>query len=113
MVEEWKPIKNYPGYEVSNFGLVRNSNGKILTPEKTKKGYLRVDLSNKEGRKHHKVHRLVAISFIPNENNYPQINHKDECKTNNRVDNLEWCTNWYNAHYDSRRNYQYEQERLF
>ena len=52
--------------------------------------------------KHYKVHRLVADAFIPNPNNYSQVNHKDENPLNNCVDNLEWCTNQYNAKYSAR-----------
>lgn len=112
-MEIWKTVKDYPNYEVSNMGRVRNKEGKILCFETTEKGYFRVDLTNNEGRKHFKVHRLVASAFIPNDNNFPQINHKDENKQNNTVDNLEWCTNWYNAHYDKDRGVQFDQIRLF
>lgn len=69
-----------------------------MTPEQTEKGYLRVSLKNR----HYKVHRLVGETFIPNPSKLPQINHKNEIKTDNRVDNLEWCDNWYNNHYGSR-----------
>ena len=107
MEEIWKPI-GYEGYEVSNLGRVKSYkydkiNGKIMKPYKNTKGYLQIDLQldgrKRENRVHLSVHRLVAISFIPNPDNLPQVNHKDEDKTNNCVDNLEWCTNDYNAHY--------------
>ena len=107
MEEIWKPI-GYEGYEVSNLGRVKSYkydkiNGKIMNPYKNTKGYLQIDLQldgrKRENRVHLSVHRLVAISFIPNPDNLPQVNHKDEDKTNNCVDNLEWCTNDYNAHY--------------
>ena len=107
MEEIWKPI-GYEGYEVSNLGRVKSYkydkiNGKIMKPYKNTKGYLQIDLQldgrNRENRVHLAVHRLVAIAFIPNPDNLPQVNHKDEDKTNNCVDNLEWCTNDYNAHY--------------
>ena len=107
MEEIWKPI-GYEGYEVSNLGRVKSYkydkiNGKIMKPYKNTKGYLQIDLQldgrKRENRVHLAVHRLVAIAFIPNPDNLPQVNHKDEDKTNNCVDNLEWCTNDYNAHY--------------
>ena len=107
MEEIWKPI-GYEGYEVSNLGRVKSYkydkiNGKIMKPYKNTKGYLQIDLQldgrKRENRVHLSIHRLVAIAFIPNPDNLPQVNHKDEDKTNNCVDNLEWCTNDYNAHY--------------
>lgn len=107
MEEIWKPI-GYEGYEVSNLGRVKSYkydkiNGKIMKPYKNTKGYLQIDLQldgrKRENRVHLSAHRLVAIAFIPNPDNLPQVNHKDEDKTNNCVDNLEWYTNDYNAHY--------------
>lgn len=72
---------------------------KILKPYPNTKGYLCIDLNRGGKRDAQKVHRLVAKAFIPNDNNYPQVNHKDENKHNNCVDNLEWCTNRYNTTY--------------
>ena len=66
---------------------------------KTHKGYLEVHLKIAKEDKTYKVHRLVAMAFIPNPNNFPQINHKNENKEDNQVLNLEWCTNKYNARY--------------
>lgn len=103
--EIFKPVKGYEKrYEVSNFGRVKSSiNGKILKPEITKNGYCRVDLYDDNGKhKHRLVHRLVLEAFVPNPNNYPQGNHKDEDKTNNHVENLEWCTPQYNSNYGTR-----------
>lgn len=111
--EIWKPIKGYEGlYEVSNLGNVRSC-PRIYTDSRGwvyhKKGqtlkyllrnhYNSVALckNNKSAQK--TVHRLVATAFIPNPNNLPQINHKDENKLNNHVDNLEWCTAEYNNNY--------------
>lgn len=110
MEEIWKPIQ-YDGYEISNLGRVKSYkydkiNGKIMKPSKSTKGYLQLDL-RLGGRKYYKrihlaIHRLVAEAFIPNPNNLPQVNHKDENKENNCVDNLEWCTNEYNSNYGTK-----------
>lgn len=111
MMEIWKPIKNYENlYEISNLGRIRKIGGKnqfgnykvdkMITPYKNEKGYLRVGLSKNNKRKIFKLHRLVAEHFLPNPNNYPEINHIDFNKQNNRVDNLEWCTHKENIqHY--------------
>lgn len=111
MNEIWKEV---PGYEeiywVSNKGRVRSKHG-ILKPSTHRQGYLRIVFCVKGIRKTFQVHRLVAMVFIPNPENLPQINHKDEVKTNNFVfvntdgtidlekSNLEWCTMDYNIHY--------------
>lgn len=75
---------------------------KILTPG-VDKGYLKVNLRKDNKTKQYQIHRLVAIAFLPNENNYPFVNHKDENPSNNRVDNLEWCTPKYNVNYGTAR----------
>lgn len=96
-MEIWKDIEGYNGfYQVSSCGRVRSKN-KILKPQKNGRGYYRVGL---KGRLFF-VHRLVAKHFVDNPNGYPLVNHKDENKTNNCADNLEWCTNLYNIHYGS------------
>lgn len=113
--EVWRDVVGYEGlYEVSSFGRVRSvdrivrnrygvrvSRGKILTPS-LNDGYLFVSLCNKCKYKTKYVHRLVAEAFIPNPNNLPQINHKDETRDNNRVDNLEWCDSKYNNNYGTK-----------
>ena len=114
MIEEWRPIEGYEGlYEVSSYGRVRSVDryvrcsygsyrlhkGKVLSPGIRPDGYLVVSLKYKMFR----VHRLVAQAFIPNPDNLPQINHKDEDKSNNRVENLEWCTAKYNNNYGTAR----------
>ena len=110
MNEEWRDIEGYEGlYQVSNLGRVKSLKYRghkgcigILTPRLDGKEYKTVALY-KEGKvRNTKIHRLVAQAFIPNPNNYPQVNHKDEDKTNNNVDNLEWCTNEYNHNYGTR-----------
>ena len=112
-MEIWKDIEGYEGlYQVSNKGRIkslnridsrgRKVNEKILSSKPNNKGYLRVHLYKNGKRKPFSVHRLVAIAFIPNPNNLLEVNHKDENKENNTVDNLEWCDRKYNANYGSR-----------
>lgn len=92
--EEWVTVKGYPNYEVSIYGEIYNKvTGRILTPQKNIWGYSFVHLYNENGPKMFTVHRLVAIHFIPNPENKPQVNHKCGYKANNRVTNLEWTTN--------------------
>lgn len=76
---------------------------RYLKPVYDRGGYLKVLLHDSNGVRYTKfVHRIIAETFIPNPNNYPQINHKDENKHNNAVDNLEWCTSKYNINYGTR-----------
>ena len=112
-MEIWKDIQNYEGlYQVSNLGRIKSLSRrdrlnrviqeKILKHGSNKKGYLIVVLC-KEGRmKTCRVHRLVAKAFIPNPENKPEVNHKDEDKTNNKVENLEWMTRRENINYGTR-----------
>lgn len=123
--EIWRDIAGYEGYyQVSNFGRVRSLDkmqnyngsvrlhkGKILKPNNDGRGYLIVDLSKNNKSVTRTIHRLVAIAFLDNPNNLPQVNHKDEDKENNFVfvnkdgsvdlnkSNLEWCTVSYNVNY--------------
>lgn len=106
-MEVWKDIAGYEGlYQVSNKGNIysveredsrgNKCGGRTLKTTHNSKGYLKLDLSKNGIKKTRTVHRLVAQAFIPNQNNYLEINHKDENKTNNNVENLEWCTSKYN-----------------
>ena len=114
--ELWKDIKGFEGlYQVSTLGRVRSldkyvnakirnidkvlKRGKILKPTYDKDGYLRVYLYKNGKGTNFFVHRLVAKTFIPNPLNLPEVNHKDEVKTNKRRWNLEWCSSEYNKHY--------------
>lgn len=117
IMEIWKDVESYKGYyQVSNLGNVRSLTrsftrsdgkvktfqGKLLTTKAEPSGYKHVNLS-KHGKAHSvRIHRLVAYAFIENPNNYPCINHKDENKQNNTVDNLEWCTYQYNLTYNDK-----------
>ena len=107
MKEIWRDKKYYEGrYQVSNCGRVKSLKRKnvlkekILKPYVDKDGYLTVALNNP--RKTFLVHRLVAEAFIPNPDNLPCVNHKDENKQNNVVSNLEWCDRKYNQNYGTR-----------
>ena len=104
--EVWKPVVGYEGlYEVSNIGRVRSINfhksgkAKVMRPSLNTWGYPIVDLRKNSKRHSYTVHRLVALAFIPNPDNLPEINHKNEIKNDNTVENLEWCTRKYNINY--------------
>ena len=119
--EIWKDVKGFEGrYQVSNMGQVRSfdkewllerenkgscimhKKGRILKQTVSVWGYYRVSLIDGSKYKKPAVHRLVAEAFIPNPNNFRCVNHKDENKLNNHVDNLEWCSYKYNNNYGTR-----------
>ena len=100
-MEIFRDIPGYPYYQISNLGRVWSKKRQIyLKTHKNNSGYFQVCLRAINGKsKKELVHRLVALAFIPNPHNKPTVNHKDENKDNNRVENLEWCTNEYNINY--------------
>lgn len=117
--EEWKDIKETNNqYQISNFGRIKskartiiykngkviNKKEKIMKPFDDKDGYKNIFIHPM--KKHFKIHRLVAEYFLLNENNYPLVNHKDKNPSNNKVDNLEWCTYNYNNTYAGARDTQ-------
>lgn len=119
-MEIWKPVVGYEEfYQVSNFGRVRSldryvphskdenslylKKGKILSERDNGHGYKAVHLTVKRITKDKYVHRLVAEAFLPNPNNLPEVNHKDENPANNCLDNVEWCTSQYNDLYGNHR----------
>ena len=108
--EIWKDVAGYEGfYQVSNKGNVRSvarkdsigrkCGGRVRKPMYHRHGYLQVDMYKNGKVKRKYIHRLVAESFIPNPKGFLEINHKDESKSNNRVENLEWCTREHNMNH--------------
>lgn len=104
--EIWKDIDGYEGlYQISDKRRIksldyrRTGEERVLKTRKNEKGYLHVILYKDRKPKSYRVHRLVAQNFIPNPENYPEVNHIDEDKTNNAVNNLEWCDRSYNVNY--------------
>lgn len=119
MEEIWKDIVGYEGlYQASNLGNIKSithirkngknenrlctTKGKMLKPGIDSNGYMLVVLSKKGKTKSYRVHRLIALTFIKNNAKCKCINHKDENKLNNQVDNLEWCTHRYNNNYGTK-----------
>ena len=104
-VIEYKLIEGFEDYMVSSDGKVwslKKGKKKELKPKTDSCGYLQVCLCSNGRQVQKLVHRLVAEAFIPNPDNLPQVNHKDEDKLNNSVENLEWCTAEYNSNFGTR-----------
>lgn len=91
-IEEWKEVDGCENYEVSSFGKVRNKNSGRILKQSCKGGYMIIGMQNGNSKKTTSVHRLVASAFIKNPENKPHVNHKDKNRSNNNVQNLEWCT---------------------
>ena len=125
MEELWKDIPGFEGYyQASNLGRVKSldryvnsrypgskmlKKGKILSPKVSNKGYLETTLMIEGKCFYKRIHQLIALTFLPNPNNYLQINHINEVKTDNRVENLEWCTAQQNIEaYTTQRNIVYQ-----
>lgn len=102
--EIWLPVRGYEGiYIVSNLGNIFSlRRNKILRGRKGHRGYKQVNLCKNGVLTTHRVHRLVATAFVPNPNNYLELNHINENKLDNRVENLEWCDRSYNVNYGGR-----------
>lgn len=106
--EVWKDIEGFEGlYQVSNYGRIkslhaRKGTGKLIMKPKNSRGYQVIKLAGRNGKKFFSIHRLVAKTFMPNPHNLPCVNHKNENKADNRVENLEWCSVRYNNMFGTR-----------
>ena len=103
-MDERRNVPGFEEYQVDRSGVVYSKRtGSPLKPNTTRFGYQRVTLYNPPGNgKSIPIHRVVALTFLPNPENLPQVNHKNEVRTDNRVENLEWCTASYNINYGRR-----------
>ena len=100
--EEWRQIARYPGYSISSFGRARNDKTGRILRQYDRDGYKTICPRDRTGdvtvQGNATIHRLVALAFVPNPENKPQVDHIDGCKTNNVVHNLRWCTNAENSY---------------
>ena len=108
-MKEWRNIDGFPNYMVSNTGEIKSLNynktgkEKVLIPHKLSNGYLGINLYDNDKKSCYLlIHRLVTQAFLPNPNGCRIINHKDENRSNNSVNNLEWCSHKYNLNYGNR-----------
>lgn len=102
-MEIWKTMEEHQNYEVSSFGKIRNKKTKrILKTTISYKGYEKFIVYVDKKPKCFYVHRVVANNFLKNPNGYKEINHINENKLDNKVENLEWCDGYYNLHYGTR-----------
>lgn len=102
-IYEYRLIPNFENYIISPYGVIRKIKGRaaprIMKPKQDKDGYYYIGLRNEKGRFFRRVHRLVAMAYLENPNNYEIVNHKDGNKHNNYYQNLEWCDIQYNTAY--------------
>lgn len=101
-MEKYRTIEEFPNYQISNLGNIKNSkNNRVLRPHINKDGYVEYMFKCVDGkRRKRRVHRLVALAFIPNPENKPEIHHKNFIKTDNVSDNLMWCTTLENNNFN-------------
>ena len=93
-----EPLKDYEGiYTINRQGVIKNKHGHIMSHFPHSKGYVCVSLTKNKKQKTFKIHRLLAIQFLNNPNNYDQIDHIDRNRSNNSLDNLRWCNNQQNS----------------
>ena len=118
-VSVMKPIPGYPHYKASSDGRIWSeyTHKYLISSKQFDTGYTSVELFENGKGKRISVHRLIALAFLPNPNNYPVVNHKNEIRNDNRVENLEWCTQQYNVNYGTclekrKRNHVYTPENL-
>lgn len=108
----FSPIKGFEGiYEISDCGIIRSKRRKVMKVAPDRYGYYNLGLWDGSAQRTYTIHRLVALTFIPNPENKPHVNHKNGIKTDNRVENLEWCTVKENIHHAHKMGF-YENARI-